>query len=57
VRWVQSETNGGTPVARLPGEPELETRARRLREGIPIDPATWQEIVEAAELADLKGVP
>jgi LDH2 family malate/lactate/ureidoglycolate dehydrogenase len=25
----------------LPGEPEAETRARRLREGVPVDSVTW----------------
>ena len=34
----------GEPAVRLPGEPERETRARRLRDGIPIDPATWEQI-------------
>ncbi len=29
------------------GEPELQWRARRLAEGIPVEPATWEEIVAA----------
>lgn len=30
------------------GEPELASRARRLAEGIPVDPATWEELRGAA---------
>jgi uncharacterized oxidoreductase len=43
-----------TPVApgfdkvRIAGEPEREMRARREKEGIPVDPATWKEIQAAA---------
>lgn len=54
VRWVQSEMNNAGPLVRLPGEPERETKARRLREGIPLDAATWQEIVAAAEQAGVR---
>ncbi len=32
---------------RTPGEPERETKAARLRSGVPVDAVTWQEIVEA----------
>ena len=32
---------------RTPGEPERETKARRLVEGIPVDSVTWGEIVGA----------
>jgi LDH2 family malate/lactate/ureidoglycolate dehydrogenase len=32
----------------LPGEPEVRTRERRLREGIPLPEATWQELQDAA---------
>ena len=43
-----------TPVApgfdkvRIAGEPERETRARREKEGIPVDVTTWNEIQAAA---------
>jgi uncharacterized oxidoreductase len=40
---------------RLPGEPESATRARRLRDGIPIDPVTWAEIQAAAGSVGLEG--
>jgi hydroxycarboxylate dehydrogenase B len=32
----------------IPGDPERQTRARRLAEGVPIDEETWREIAEAA---------
>ena len=38
----------GVDKVRIAGEPERETRARRLREGIPVDDATWKEIHAAA---------
>jgi uncharacterized oxidoreductase len=54
VRWVTSETDDAGPLVRLPGEPERETKARRLREGIPVDEATWQEIAAEAEQAGVR---
>ena len=33
---------------RLAGEPEREYRAKREREGVPVDAATWAEIEKAA---------
>jgi uncharacterized oxidoreductase len=33
----------------LPGEPEQRIRAKRLREGIPVDNNTWNSILAAAE--------
>jgi uncharacterized oxidoreductase len=38
----------GFDKVRIAGEPERETRARREKEGIPVDPATWNEILAAA---------
>jgi len=37
----------GLERVKTPGEPERETRARRLREGIAVDSVTWGEIVAA----------
>jgi len=37
----------GTGRVRTPGEPERETKARRLLEGIAVDSVTWGEIVGA----------
>jgi uncharacterized oxidoreductase len=32
-----------------PGEPERTTRAERLVKGVPLDDATWEELIAAAE--------
>ena len=32
----------------MPGAYDFRTRAKRLREGIPVDPQTWRQIAEAA---------
>jgi uncharacterized oxidoreductase len=32
----------------IPGDPERQSRGRRIAAGIPIDDETWREIVEAA---------
>jgi uncharacterized oxidoreductase len=37
----------GIDKVRLPGDPERESTARRLAEGIPVDDATWAQIREA----------
>jgi uncharacterized oxidoreductase len=37
----------GLERVRTPGEPERETKARRLVDGIPVDSVTWAEIVVA----------
>jgi uncharacterized oxidoreductase len=34
---------------RLAGEPERESRARRLKAGVPVDTTTWREILTAAK--------
>jgi uncharacterized oxidoreductase len=48
--WVtQSPPQEGVERVRVPGEPEREHRAERLSEGIPVDAATWKEIVAAGE--------
>ncbi|OGA67522.1 MAG: malate/lactate/ureidoglycolate dehydrogenase [Betaproteobacteria bacterium RIFCSPLOWO2_12_FULL_67_28] len=43
----QSPVAPGFDKVRIAGEPECESRARRERDGIPIDPATWNEILAA----------
>lgn len=45
----------GFDRVRVPGEPEQESRAARLAEGIPIDDKSWSGIVKAAGLAGLSG--
>jgi uncharacterized oxidoreductase len=45
VEWVRkSPPAPGFDKVRLAGEPERETRARRLAEGISVDATTWREI-------------
>jgi uncharacterized oxidoreductase len=38
----------GEPVL-IPGDPERQSRARRVAEGVPIDPVTWADIVDAGK--------
>lgn len=52
----------GTDRVRVPGEPERESRARRLQDGIPLDASSWQSIIHAAAEAglsaeDIEAVP
>ena len=44
--------NPGEPVL-VPGDPERTTREQRLAGGIPVDPVTWDGILEAGELVGL----
>jgi hydroxycarboxylate dehydrogenase B len=44
--------NPAEPVL-VPGDPERLTRAERLRDGIPVDEATWEELLTAAESVGL----
>jgi uncharacterized oxidoreductase len=45
IAWVkQSPPAPGVDRVRIAGDPEREMRARREREGIPVDANTWQEI-------------
>jgi uncharacterized oxidoreductase len=54
--WLRSSPPApGFDRVRIAGEPERETRARREREGIPVDDETWKEIRAAA--AKLKLAP
>jgi uncharacterized oxidoreductase len=49
LEWLrQGRAAPGFDKVRLAGEPEREYRARRSREGIPVDAATWTEIERAA---------
>ena len=48
--WVlASPPQEGIDRVRLAGEPERESRARRLKEGVPVDATTWQQILSAAQ--------
>ncbi len=47
--WVKaSPPQPGVDHVRVAGDPEREARARRLAEGIPVDHATWNELLAAA---------
>jgi uncharacterized oxidoreductase len=47
--WVvASPPQAGTDRVRVAGEPERESRARRLAQGIPVDATTWTELLGAA---------
>jgi uncharacterized oxidoreductase len=49
VDWVTaSPPRAGFDRVRLAGEPERESRARRMQSGVPVDATTWQEILSAA---------
>lgn len=50
VAWHTASPPGpGIDKVRIAGEPERETKTKRLAEGIPVDPTTWQEILEAGK--------
>ena len=47
--WVvASPPQSGVDHVRVAGEPERESRARRLADGIPVDTTTWNELRSAA---------
>ncbi|HET7526467.1 MAG TPA: malate/lactate/ureidoglycolate dehydrogenase [Burkholderiaceae bacterium] len=49
VDWVMaSPPREGFDRVRLAGDPERESRARRMKSGVPVDATTWQEILNAA---------
>lgn len=50
VAWhTGSPPAPGVDRVRIAGEPERETRTKRLAEGIPVDPTTWKDILEAGK--------
>ncbi len=52
--WLHSSAPAkGFDRVRLPGEPERETMAERLRDGIPLDDGSWGEITATAQKAGL----
>lgn len=49
VDWLtQSPPTEGLGTVQIAGEPERAARVQRERDGIELDPQTWQEIVDAA---------
>jgi uncharacterized oxidoreductase len=56
IEWIRNSPPApGFDKVRIAGEPEREYRAKREREGIPVDEETWNEIRAAA--AKLKLAP
>ena len=54
VDYLHSATPAtGNDRVRVPGDPERETRATRLRDGIPIDGSSWRAVTKAAKAAGL----
>jgi uncharacterized oxidoreductase len=48
--WLRkSRPAPGFDRVRIAGEPEREMRERRTRDGVPVDEATWEEILRAAD--------
>ena len=52
--WLRkSRPAPGFDHVRIAGEPERELRAKRTRDGVPVDETTWQEILRAADKVKL----
>lgn len=47
VSWAQEPPAGEEATVLLPGDPERRYKAQREAAGIPIDPVSWSQIVEA----------
>lgn len=55
VEYLHSTTPArGVDRVRIPGEPEREALTARSRDGVEIDPNTWQGILKAAEVAGVE---
>lgn len=48
VHWAQMPPPQKTSHVLLPGDPERKKMAERSKAGIPVDPASWQQILSAA---------
>lgn len=49
IAWMTDGAPGaGFDKVRIAGEPEREWKAKRLKEGIPVDTTTWEEILSSA---------
>jgi uncharacterized oxidoreductase len=54
VAWVKSSPpRPGVEEVMVAGEPERKSRAKRLKDGIPVDATTWKELIAAAAQVDL----
>lgn len=55
LAYIQSTAPAeGVDRVRLPGDPERESQARRLAEGIPVDDNTWKQLREAGVSVGMK---
>jgi len=49
VAYIKATTPAvGTDSVLIPGEPERRNRNQRLYQGIPVDPGTWQQLLDTA---------
>ena len=53
LAWARQPPDGEEPTVLIAGEPERAHRAERIRTGVPIDPATWEQLLVSADLAGL----
>jgi len=54
IDYIRSTApSDGLDKVRMPGDPERESKAARLRDGVPIDDNTWADILKAAESVGL----
>ncbi|MFO1151250.1 MAG: malate/lactate/ureidoglycolate dehydrogenase [Alsobacter sp.] len=53
IAWALMPPAGRQATVQLAGDPERATRAERLAKGIPIDPTTWEQILQAGEAVGL----
>jgi len=54
VDYLHSATPAkGVDKVRVPGEPERESMAQRLADGIPVDETTWSAVLGAAQVAGM----
>jgi uncharacterized oxidoreductase len=54
IGWIKSSPpRPGVEEVLVAGEPERKSRARRLRDGIPVDANTWKELIAAAGQAGM----
>jgi uncharacterized oxidoreductase len=53
IRWVQLPPDGQDPSVLLPGDPERQKRADRLKNSIPVDGTTFQQLLETGKSVGL----
>jgi uncharacterized oxidoreductase len=57
IEWVKtSPPLPGHEGVRVAGEPERESRAKRMANGIPVDSTTWSDMLDAAKKLGLDPV-